>query len=389
MITGARATGKTTSAALHAHTVVKLDQPRQADAFRADVDAALRVLPEPVLLDEWQVVPEVLGAIKRAVDAEHRPGRFLLTGSARDQLDAQMWPGTGRVIQLAMGGLTRRELDGDIRAEPFLDRVAQHGEGAITGPVLGPDLGEYLDLAFQGGFPEPLGYPSDNARDEWFASYIEQLVTRDARQLDGPRDPVRLRRFFETLAITSAGGVSDKKLYETAGVDRKTAEAYLRLLEGLFVVDSLPAWSSHRVKRLARAPKRFLVDPALLTAAVGIDRVGVQTDSDILGRVVETFVLAQLRAELSVCRTRPRLFHLRQDEGRHEVDLIVEIANQRVIAIEIKADATPSPKAARHLAWLRDQLDDKFILGIVLNTGPAPRKLDDKIVAAPIASIWS
>jgi len=102
MLVGPRATGKTTTAARHASTIVRLDHPAESAAFRADPDSVLRGLAEPVLLDEWQAVPEVLGAVKRAVDADSRPGRYLLTGSVRADLEAATWPGTGRVVRVAM-----------------------------------------------------------------------------------------------------------------------------------------------------------------------------------------------------------------------------------------------------------------------------------------------
>jgi len=102
LVVGPRATGKTTTASRHAATTIQLDRPGEAAAFRADPDAALRGLEEPVLLDEWQAAPEVLGAVKRAVDADPRPGRFLLTGSVRADLDAPTWPGTGRLVRVPL-----------------------------------------------------------------------------------------------------------------------------------------------------------------------------------------------------------------------------------------------------------------------------------------------
>jgi len=119
MLQGPRAAGKTTTAARLAAHVVRLDVPAQAAAFRADPDAALRSFPEPLLLDEWQEVPEVLGAVKRAVDSDGRPGRFLLTGSVRADLESQAWPVTGRAVRLNMYGLTERELLGSIDRSPM------------------------------------------------------------------------------------------------------------------------------------------------------------------------------------------------------------------------------------------------------------------------------
>ena len=194
-VTGPRATGKTTTAARRAATVVRLDREAEAAAFRADPDAALRGLPQPVLLDEWQIVPGVLGAVRRAVDADPRAGRFIVTGSARGDLGGDLWPGTGRLTRVPMAGMTVREQAGLGPAVPFIDRVAA---GADLGPAAdSPDLRGYVELLLRGGFPEPALRMGAAARRHWLESYIDHLVTRDAGQLEGGRDPVRLRRFLE------------------------------------------------------------------------------------------------------------------------------------------------------------------------------------------------
>ncbi len=140
LLVGPRATGKTTTALRHAATVIRLDRAAEAVAFRADPDAALRGLREPVLLDEWQVVPGVLGAVKRAVDVDPRPGRYLITGSVRADLDAVTWPGTGRLVRVPMWGLTVREVLGRISAPPFLDRLVDAGAALMPVPRDPPDL---------------------------------------------------------------------------------------------------------------------------------------------------------------------------------------------------------------------------------------------------------
>src|SRR5664279_195968 len=129
-VTGPRATGKTTTARRYAASVVRLDRPAEAAAFEADPDVALRGLKEPVLLDEWQEVPGVLGAVKRAVDEDPRPGRFILTGSVRIDLDTQMWPGTGRLVGLPMQGLTVRESSEQVNGSLFLDRLLDADAGS-------------------------------------------------------------------------------------------------------------------------------------------------------------------------------------------------------------------------------------------------------------------
>jgi hypothetical protein len=387
LLTGPRAAGKTTTARRHAKAVVQLDRPGEAAAFRADPDAALRAQSEPLLLDEWQTVPEVLGAVKRAVDADSRPGRFLLTGSVRGELDAETWPGTGRIVRLRMYGLTVAEiLRSTTGGGRFLERLGSGDPDAFALPAAVPDLAGYLDLALAGGYPEAVLRLSGDARRAWLDGYLDQLLTRDSEIL-GPRDPARLRRYFQALALNTAGLAEHKTLYEAAAINRKTAAAYDQRLANLFVLDFVPAWSSNRLSRLVRASKRYLVDPSLAAAVLRLDTASVMRDGDLIGRLLDTFVAAQIRPELELTSATPTLFHLREKDGRHEIDLLAELATN-VVALEVKATAAPNATDARHLIWLRDTLGERFLAGAIMHTGPRPFVLADRILALPICTIW-
>jgi uncharacterized protein len=386
-LTGPRASGKTTTALRHADTVVRLDRAAEAVAFRADPDAALRDLSEPILLDEWQVVPEVIGAVKRSVDGDPRPSRFIVTGSVRSNADRSLWPGTGRLTHIPMLGMTVREQLGLGDYVPLLDRVASGADLLPAGAT--PDLRGYVELLLRSGFPEPALRLRAEWRERWLESYVEQLLTRDAEDADGRRDPARLRRYLEAYALNTAGIVRDTTLIETAGIDRKTALAYERLLSNLLVIESIPAWTSNRLKRLVLSPKRYVVDPAVAAATLGLDVDLVMRNGDLLGRLLDTFVVAQLRAELVVTDARPRLYHMRQREGRLEVDLLAELAGGRLVGLEVKADASPGPDSARHLAALRDRHPEAFMMGLVLHTGPRTYSLGDRLLAVPISTLWA
>ena len=386
-IVGPRATGKTTTATRYARTVVRLDREAEAVAFRADPDAALRGLAEPVLLDEWQVVPGVLGAVKRAVDIRPDPGRFIVTGSVRGDLEGDLWPGTGRLTRISMYGMTVREQIGAIGTAPFLDRVVQGQE--LQPATDSPDLRGYVEVILRSGFPEPALRLADATRQRWLDSYVEQLLTRDVDQIDGGRDPARLRRYVEAYAINTAGVVEDKSLYDAAGINRKTALAYERLLTNLLIVEAVPAWTSNRLKRLVLSAKRYVVDPALVGAILRLDVNAILRSGDLLGRLLDTFVVSQLRAELAVSTSRPRLYHVRQEEGRFEIDILAELGGGTVVAIEAKASAAPTADDARHLVGLRDRLGEAFVAGVVFHTGPRAYVLAERIVAAPISALWA
>ena len=283
--------------------------------FQADPDAALACnLAEPVLLDEWQAAPEMLGAVKRAVDADFRPWRFILAGSQHGMLRTPGgWPGVGRVVNLALRPLTVAEQT-STGTRPLIERILAGGD---LEPAAGRwDIRDYAALAVRGGFPEVALTVPATERRAWLEGYIDGLA---AREVLGARNPVLFRRFFDAYAAASAGVVADQKLNDAAGINHRTGGAYRRHLQNLMIVDEIPAWSTNRLKRLARSPKRYL------------------TDCGLLGRVLETFVTAQIRAEAAAVRgRRPVLHHLRSGDGRHEVDLVIEIDARRVLGVEIK-----------------------------------------------------
>jgi predicted AAA+ superfamily ATPase len=392
LVVGPRATGKTTTISRRARTVIRLAAGAEAAAFAADPDTALRGLEEPVLLDEWQEVPEVFGAAARAINADPRPSRYFLTGSVRAHLQNRVYAGTGRIVQISMYPMTVREKRGNAQAPTFFDKVAAGSELTVSRDT--PDLRGYVDLALESGFPVAALLLSGAARDAALAGYIDDLLTRDVEQVEDLHgqqrgyDRIRLRRYFEAYAVNSSGVVDDKTLYDAAGVNRETALAYEQLLVDLFVAESVPAWSSNRLSRVTHRAKRYVIDPALIAAALRIDANGIVHDGDLLGRVLDTFVAAQLRPEVTVSNTKPRLYHLRTKGGRQEVDLLAELGGERVMGIEIKATAAPASDDAKHLAWLREQLGDRFIIGVVFHTGPRLYELSDRIIAAPISTLW-
>ncbi len=390
LVNGPRAAGKTTTARRHAASVVRLDSEAQAAAFRADPDAALRGREEPVLLDEWQEVPGVLGAVKRAVDDGPRPGRFILTGSIRADLEQQMWPGTGRLVRAHMYGLTEREFLGlgATPSAPFLERLATNDLDTLPLPDTRPDLRDYVGAALRGGFPGLVLSEGDEMRDVWIESYLDQLLTRDGNALVASRDQHKLGRYFEAIAANSAGIPEHKTLFDAAGINRITADIYDELLARLFVTESVPAWASNRLDRLTKSAKRYVVDGALMAAALNATVDTVLADSDLLGRTIDTLVMAQLRAEVALSTKRQRIHHLRTKGGREEIDIIAELPGGKLIAIEIKGSAAPTHKDARHLRWLRDRLPDRFLVGAILHTGPDSFRLDDDIVAVPICAMW-
>lgn len=390
LLTGPRAAGKTTTARQHAEHVIRLDRPAERDAMAADPDAVIRSMSGALLIDEWQVVPDVLGAVKRAVDDDRGAGRFILTGSVDAELATSQWPGTGRVIRVALHGMTVTEQLGQADGTTdFASAVQLDDPDAFDEPAEIPDLLGYLELASRSGFPEASINLGGRARRDWLASYLEHSIGRDLVELGPHRDSVRLGRYLEVLSLNSAGTPTYATLLTAAGVDRRTAVAYENVLERLFLSYRLPAWTEHRLNRLTKAPKQFLADPALMLASAQLEVSDLLRSGDLLGRFIETFAVAQIRAQCAAADRPARLFHLRDRGGEHEIDLLLEVGAGRVVAIEIRAKASVGASDARHLSWLRDQLGARFVAGVVLHTGPRAFRLDDRILALPLWALWA
>ena len=180
-----------------------------------------------------------------------------------------------------------------------------------------PDLRGYVELALESGYPTAALVLSGRARRLWLQSYLQDLLTHDVEVLEQPatkrRDTERLRRYFEAYALNSAGVADHKTIFDAAGVTKVTAVAYEELLARLLVVDRMPAWTSNRLKRLVRTPKRYVVDAGLIGAALRLDTQAVLDDGDLLGRILDTFAVAQIRPETVMAESEPRLHHLRTE----------------------------------------------------------------------------
>jgi predicted AAA+ superfamily ATPase len=385
MITGPRGCGKTTTALQRAATVTSLDDPLAAQAFAAQPAAFMAAARRPLLIDEWQIVPASLSAVKRAVDTDHSPGQYLITGSVRSRYLAGSWPGTGRLIPVRIWGLTQAELEG--HPEDSLDWL-WHPEALR--PTLWentPTVLDYVELAVRGGFPDAL-FRGELDRATWYDGYVDQLIHHDVAALAAVRTPLGLGRLLEVVAVNTAGLPNLTSLAQAAHISNQTATSYLDALEDMRVVQRVQPWFRNRLNRLSKSPKYYLTDTGLAAHLMGADKQRILTNGDLLGRIIDTYVLTQIRPLLDTTRPRLDAYHFRDNDGRHEVDLVIE-SQSSIIGIEIKASASVTAHDARHLAWLRDQCRDEFSAGYVFHTGPGVIPLGDKLWAVPIASLWN
>ena len=385
LVVGARGSGKSTSAGRFADTAIDLSMPGPRRAAREDPDGILAACRGTVVIDEWQEAPEIIGAVKRAVDADaaRTAGRFILTGSVRAAQRSATCPGTGRLIRVRMSGLTQGEIEHDNVYNP-VDALF----GAEPPAGSSSDLGraEYLERIVAGRFPYAMGLPG-RSRSRWFDAYVEQLVELDAPQVAGgsPR-PQKLRAVLESCAARTGQELNKQATARDAGVTSVTADAHLRLLEDLSIIARVPPWHTKRLYRLTRSPKVHVVDPGLAAHLLHTDAQAMARDATMVGQLFETFVATELAPHLEAASDTTKMFHFRDRSG-HEVDFVLE-RRGRLVGLEVKSATSVDRSDARSLMWLRDQLGDALHLGAVLYTGKLPFRIDDRLWALPISTLW-
>lgn len=392
MINGARAVGKTTTAREYVTEIAQLDVPGTAAAFRADPDAALQRYDRPLLIDEWQEVPEIMGAIKRAVDLDPTPGQFVLTGSNNVSIKDKTWPGTGRIVREKMYGLSQREIlsPKNLEKPGVIEKIISSSFADISVPKAKPTINEYVMMAIQSGFPYlRFQKGTDETREIWLESYISELVTRDVRTLGERRNSEKIRKYLTANAIQSGTSTSDNTLYDLVKINARTASEYDDILIDLCILEKLPPWSENLLKHIALTPKRYLLDAGIMGSAANLNLDLIVNNDKMLGNLFDTFSVAQIRPEVFHNLNSAKLFHLRTNGGRHEVDLIVKLENNKILAFEFKAGSSPTNSDAKHLIWLREEIGEKFIAGILLHAGASLYELDDRIYAIPLSSFWA
>lgn len=240
----------------------------------------------------------------------------------------------------------------------------------------------------RGGYPEAVLREAEDRRAAWFASYISTILQRDVRDLARVDALHALPNLLKLLAARASGLLNLADVGRDAGLPHTTLTRYLALLETVFLVHRLPAWSPNLGKRLVKAPKLHLVDTGLACHLVGANARRLSEDRTLLGKVLETFVIGELRKQLSWTDPRTALFHFRTATGS-EVDAVLEKPDGAVAAIEVKASASAGPPEFVALQSLRDQLGQRFRAGIVLYLGDQIMPFGDKLWLVPVPVLWA
>ncbi len=398
---GARQSGKTTLArsvaAERDGTYVTLDDEQILDAAMADPHSFVRAYPLPLVIDEIQVGGQrIVQAIKLAVDEDGSAGRFLLTGSTNFLTVPTISESlAGRAAILRLWPLSRAEIaglpaPGGADGEPgAIDRWFEGALGA-TGPTsTGRD--DYLAMVCAGGYPEArlLG---PRARTRWFTSYAETVISRDVVALGDIRRASLLPGLLRLAAASTAREINLASWAQHLGADRATVESYLGWMRTVFLVHELPSWTRNRAARTVRRAKMHLTDSGLAAALTGLDEAALRPPTAVAtGPLLETFVAAEVARQAGARDRALALHHYRDNAGR-EIDFVLERPDGAVVALEVKATASPRARDLRHLAALRDRLDaaepGAFRAGVLLHAGPHALTLGDRLYSAPIDALW-
>ncbi len=387
LIQGARQVGKSTLA----QEVLRMQ--RRARLLTLDDDTTrAAALNDPAtfvaggtgttLIDEVQRVPQLMLAVKAAVDRDPRPGRFLLTGSAQILLLprlADTLAGRMEIVELwpfSQGEMGRTK---DCLVDLLFRGNAEWKTGLMA-------KGDYLELVVRGGYPEAVARNNSTRRSRWFDAYVTTLIARDVKELADIDRLEDLRRILGLIAARSGSLLNLESLSMDTGIPRTSMRRYVALLETAFVVSRVAAWSGSRTTRLIRTPKIFVRDTGLASHLLGVNRGSALTD-EMAGPLVETFALMEIARQIGWSEERPKMFFLRTKDGT-EVDAVLEAPDGRIAGVEIRLAATVRERDFTGLRYLAARAGRRFATGAVLYTGREPLPFGPRFWALPMSALW-
>mgnify|MGYP006193029247 FL=1 len=387
LLAGPRQAGKTTLVKEIAGNsgefrYLTLDDALTLLSAQEDPVGMIRSLDRAVI-DEIQRAPGLLLAIKKSVDEDRRPGRFLLTGSANLMaLPTVADSLAGRMETLSLLPLSQSEIAGQSANwldRVFADHLPQAGSSARDDDLIGRVL--------RGGYPEALTRSTDRRRTTWARQYLAAIVERDVRDIANIDKLDQLPRFLRALAQMAGQMCNYSQLGGQVGIDNKTAAKYLGIFEQMYLLQRVDVWARNRLKRMVKMPKLQFIDAGLLATLLDLTAEETQKDKTRFGHVLETFVYAELLKHASTAEGDYQLLYYR-DADQVEVDVVIENAAGQVVGVEIKSSATVKESDLRGLRKLAGLAGADFKMGVLLYDGDETLPLGDNIWAAPLSTLW-
>lgn len=386
MLAGPRQAGKTTLvrqiAEQQGMQYLTLDDELTLMSAREDPTGMVRTLDRAVI-DEVQRAPGLLLAIKRSVDEDRRPGRFLLTGSANLMtLPAVADSLAGRMETLSLLPLSQSEIEA--HEENWIDNAFSGKLLRTDDPALGDDL---VQRVLRGGYPEAISRTSARRRIAWGRQYVDSLIRRDVKDVAAVDKLDQLPRFLRALAQTAGQMCNYSRLGGQVGLDGKTAARYAGVFEQMYLLRRVEVWTRNRLSRVVKTPRLQFMDSGLLATLLALNNDEVRRDRTRFGNVLETFVFGELLKHSTIAEDDYQLLYYR-DTDKFEVDVVIENAAGDVVGIEIKAAATVRGSDLKGLKKLAGLAGRQFRMGVVLYDGAETLPLGDGLWAVPLSSLW-
>lgn len=391
---GSRAVGKTTTlralAATQGAEVVDLDDLATRDAVAADPGTFVAGA-SPVCIDEYQHVPALLDAIKAELNLDGSPGRFVVTGSTRhDALPLAAQALTGRLHLMPIYPFSQGEIAGV--EERFVETLFADPRSVVTATPSQTSKADYVAKVVAGGFPPVLQRNTESGRARWFDDYVKLSLERDVADLARIQQKAALPELLARLAAQTGQVLNIAAAGAAAGLTKRTADNYVKLLEALFLVYRLPAWGKTLRARTAALPKLHVIDSGLAARLLRLSTAKLgRPDATALqqfGHLLESFVVGEVRKQASWMDGVVAIGHWRT-RGGAEVDLIVERDDGAVIAFEVKAGSRVSKSDLAGLRVVREALGSAFVAGVALHTGTRSYVADERIYALPVDRLWA
>ena len=360
-----------------------LDDDLTLLSARQDPAGLIRMLDRAVI-DEVQRAPALLLAIKKSVDENRAPGRFLLTGSA----NLMALPSVADSLAGRMETLTLLPLAAcEIRSTSggWLDAVFSGNMPVTRNPEVGDAL---IDRVLAGGYPEALFRSTPRRRTAWLNHYLDALIQRDVRDIAAIDKLDHLPRLLRCLAHTAGQLCNFTQLGGQVGLDHKTAGKYLAVFEQMYLLRRIESWSGNRLSRIVKTPKFHFLDSGLLCALLNLTEATANRDRSLFGRALETFVYGELLKQTTWAE-RDYAIHYYRDKDQVEVDFVVENRDGEIIAMEVKCAASISASDLKGLKKLASQSEGRFLAGLVLYDGADTLPIGDRLWAVPVSTLWS
>jgi uncharacterized protein len=388
VVNGARQVGKTTLVQSLPYPgiseFVTLDDVASREAAHLDPRAFIDRPVDTLVIDEVQLVPALFRAIKADIDRDRRPGRFLLTGSSRLLAAPEMADAlVGRVEMLELWPFSQGELAGT--AGCFVDRLFDAPHELLRRGEL--NRRQLIDRILVGGFPEAVAR-SPSRRRKWFDSYVTVAMQSAIRELAAIERLAEIPRLLRLCAARTATELNVSAIASDFGIPARTTDGYLTLLATAFLIHLVPAWSANLTRKVVRRPKLVLTDTGLAAHLIQATPATIDRPDGPLGQLLETFVINEIRKQISWSVNQPSLWHFRDRSGA-ELDLVLEHPDGRIAAIEVKATSTPTATHMRGFRFLASRLGERFHFGVLLSAAPEATPFGSRTAALPVSALWS